>query len=106
MKLTSKEIKILIEVFRSSNGLFLFTLHSNLNLSPKELFSAVENLTRYGLLEVLEDRVSITGEGIAYSVNNSLTTSSIKSKINLTADEFKGRKIEINDFYIPQNFEK
>lgn len=106
MKLTKQERQILLEIFKASNGLFLFTLHRQLNLSPKELFLSVENLKSNGLIEISEDRITITKEGINYSVHTPLK---IKLEINdkkVVKEEFLGTRININEFYIPQNFEK
>jgi hypothetical protein len=106
MKLTKEERKILIEIFKSSSGLFLFTLHRQLNLSTKDLFISIENLKENGLILVNEDRVTLTKEGIDYS-----TKSPLKTKLDLATErlikaEYQGKRIDINEFYIPRNFEK
>lgn len=104
--LTKQEKQILVEIFKASNGLFLFTLHRQLNLSPKEIFSAVENLKSLGLIELLEDKVKITKKGIGYSVQNPLKDQKVLKNETKIQDDFVGRKININEFYIPLNFEK
>ncbi len=106
MKLTKNERRILVEIFNASNGLFLFTLHRQLNLSPKELFTAIENLKSNGLAEVSEDRITITKVGIGFSVQTSLKNKSSIENAKPIKEEYLGRKISINEFYIPQNFEK
>jgi hypothetical protein len=106
MKLTKQEKQILIEIFKASNGLFLFTLHRQLNLSPKEIYSAIENLKSYGLLELKEDKVTITKDGVGYSVQTPLKTKTDITSKKLMKEDFLGRRININEFYIPQNFEK
>lgn len=106
MKLTKHERQILIEIFKSINGLFLFSLHSKLNLSPKELFTAIESLKQNGLLDVNDDRVIITNEGVNYAARVPLKSKSDLQNKKLIKDEFLGKKININEFYIPQNFEK
>ena len=106
MKLTRQERQILIEIFKSSNGLFIFTLHRQLNISPKDLFTSIENLKRNGFLEVNEDRATITKEGIDYAAKTPLKTKVDANNERLIKEEFQGKKIEINEFYIPQNFEK
>lgn len=106
MKLIKQERQILNEIFKSSNGLFLFTLHRQLNLSPKDIFTAIENLKSNGLVEVIEDRVSLTKEGIGYTVKNPLKTRLDTNKEKLIKIDFQGKRIKINEFYIPQKFEK
>ncbi len=106
MKLTKQERQILIEIFKSINGLFLFSLHSKLNFSPKELFAAIENLKQNGLLDVVDDRVSITNEGVNYASRVPLKSKLDIQNKKLIKEEFLGKKININEFYIPQNFEK
>lgn len=106
MKLTKQERQLLSEIFKSSNGLFIFTLHRQLNLSPKELFAAIEKLKLNGLIDVNEDRVSITKEGIGYAVITPLKFTNNENKQKLIKENFQGKSIKINEFYIPQNFEK
>lgn len=105
MKLTKLEKQILYEVFKSSNGLFIFSLHRQLNLTPKDLFVSIENLKTSGLIEVNEDRVSTTKDGIGYAVNTQLKTAQNDNQ-KFKKENTVGRKIEINEFYIPQNYEK
>jgi len=106
MKLTKQERQIMIEIFKSINGLFLFSLHSKLNLSPKELFTAIENLKQNGFLDVIDDRVTITSEGISFAARVLLKPQINIQDKELSKEEFLGKKININEFYIPQNFEK
>jgi len=106
MKLTNQERKILIETFKSSNGLFLFTLHRQLNISPKDLFISVDNLKTNGLLNVNEDRVTLTTKGIDYSTKTTLKIKTENTNQKLIKEDYQGKKININEFYIPRNFEK
>jgi len=105
-RLTKQERQILIDVFKSINGLFIFTLHRQLNLSPKELFVAIEKLKTTGLIEVTEDRATITKDGVEYAVSTPLNTKFDDNKQSLIKEKILGRRININEFYIPQNFEK
>ena len=106
MKLTKQERQILIEIFKSSNGLFLFTLHRKLNLYPKELFTSIENLKNNGLLEINEDRATITREGIDSAIKTPLKTKEDGNNKRLIKEEYQGKRIKINEFYVPQNFER
>lgn len=106
MKHTNLERKILNEIFKSSNGLFLFSLYKQLNITPKDLFISIENLKTNGLIDLNEDRVSITKEGIGYVVNTQLKLANNEDKQKLIKENFQGKRIKINEFYIPQNFEK
>ena len=106
MKLTNQEKKILIEIFKSSNGLFLFTLYRQLNILPKDLFLSVENLKSNGLIDVIEDRVTLTTKGVEYSTKTTLNIKIEDTKQKLIKEDYLGKRININEFYIPQNFEK
>lgn len=106
MKLTKQERQILVEIFKSSNGLFLFTLHRQLNLTPKDLFTAIENLKSNGFVEETEDRITITKEGIEFAVNTPLKNKRVENDKKIVMEDFRGKKINVNEFYIPQNFEK
>jgi hypothetical protein len=106
MKLTNQENKILIEIFKASNGLFLFTLHRQLNISPKDLFLSVENLKSYGLINVNDDRVTLTTKGVDYSTKTTLNIKTEKTNQKIIKEDFMGKIININEFYIPRNFEK
>lgn len=106
MKLTNQERRILIEIFNSSNGLFLFTLHRQLNISPKDLFISIENLKSNGLLDVNEDRVTLTSKGIDFSTKTKLKINTELTNSNPIKEDYLGKSIDINEFYIPRNFEK
>ena len=106
MKLTKQERQILVEIFKSSNGLFLFTLHRQLNLTPKDLFTSVEKLKSNGLVVETEDRITITKEGIEFAVKTPLKNKIDENNKKLIMEDFRGKKINVNEFYIPQNFEK
>lgn len=106
MKLTKQEKLILIEIFKSSNGLFIFTLYRQLNISPKDLFASIENLKSIGFLDVNEDRATITNKGIDFAVKIPLKTKNDANIGRLVKEEFQGKKIKINEFYIPLNFKK
>lgn len=106
MKITNQERKILLEVFKSSNGLYLFTLHRQLNISPKDLFLSVENLKSNELLVVNEDRVTLTAKGIDYSTKTTLKIKKEMINTKLIKEDYLGKRINVNEFYIPRNFEK
>lgn len=106
MKLTNQEKKILIEIFKASNGLFLFTLHRQLIISPKDLFLSVENLKSNGLIDVNEDRLTLTKKGVDYSTKTTLKIKTKETNQKTIKEDFIGKRININEFYIPRNFEK
>ncbi|MDP3927758.1 MAG: hypothetical protein Q8R57_01920 [Bacteroidota bacterium] len=106
IKLLKQERRILTDIFGSSNGLFIFTIHRQLNLSPNELFAAIEKLKSNGLIDVIDDRATLTKVGAEYAVKTSLKTKIGHKKQNLIKENFLGKRININEFYIPQKFEK
>lgn len=106
MKLSKNEKRILIDLFKSTESLFMFTLHKRLQLSPKELFEAIEKLKSSELITVSDNRLSITKEGVKFLVTSDLkqNNSTVNNKIIL--EDFLGPKIDINSFYIPKDFNK
>lgn len=106
MKYSKIDKQILSELFKASDGLYLFTLHRHLNLSPKELFNSVEKLKSSGFVEVSNDRVVITKDGVKYSTQMPLKLKKEIKIDKLIKEEFLGERININEFYIPYNYEK
>lgn len=102
MKLSKLEKKLLIDLFKSSEGLFIFTLYQRYNLSPKELFLAVNGLIEHGLINSDGERIIISKDGISYAINSKMKTSEKRNKHDKIPENFLGQKIEINQFYIPK----
>jgi hypothetical protein len=102
MSLTKTEKRLLVDMFKSAEGLFIFTLYKRFNLSPKELFIAIESLKKEGLINSENERLNITKLGIEFIVTNGLKPKGSSKKFVSIPLEFLGPKIGINEFYIPK----
>ncbi len=107
MKLNKLETKLLTDLFKSTEGLYIYTLYQRYNLSPKELFLAIETLKENNFAELDDIRISISKEGIAHAVNTNIRLPLSTERFAKVPLNFIGPKIEINQFYIPKiNIEK
>lgn len=102
MRLNKLEVRLLTDLFKSSEGLFIFTLYRRYNLSPKELFLAVNKLKENELIEFDDDRISITKQGIQYAVDSNFSKSNKSNRFEKIPENFLGPQISINEFYIPK----
>lgn len=102
MKLNNQNTRILKYLFKADQGLFTFTLFQRLNVSPKDLFESMVALQELDLINEENDRLSLTSKGKEFIINNKLSSSSI-NKFEKIPNAFIGRKIDINEFYLPKN---
>lgn len=99
------ERKILLDLFKSSNGLFAYTFFERYKVGPDEIASFIEDYESKGLIEFNENRLFITEKGKE-------ELKKVKSKV-ITKErkrfdipqEFIGEYIEINKPYIPDKSE-
>lgn len=106
MKLSNHERLILLLLIESVDGLMLFTLYRKLDLQPKDLFHAVKKLKELDFLIEQGDKLKLTENGINYSSRSSLIKFDKESGRNKFNVDTLGKKLEINDFYIPLDFNK
>jgi len=102
MRLNKLEKRLLTDLFKSTEGLFIFTLYRRYNLSPKELFLAINKLKENRLIEIDDDRISITKQGIQFAVNSNFSKSNKSDRFSKIPENFIGPNISINEFYIPK----
>jgi hypothetical protein len=102
MKINSNEKTLLKALFKSTEGLFIFTMYQKYNISPKDLFLAIENLSKLGYVSSLNGRLTLTMDGFNFVINNNLSFNKGKSKYDKVPNDFLGPRIEINQFYIPK----
>lgn len=99
--MSSNSKRLLQDLFKSSEGLFIFTLYQRFNISPKELYILINELVEKKLIKEEEDRLTLTSEGKDYVIKTDLTIKSTGNKYDKIPDKFLGRRIEINEFYLP-----
>ena len=103
----SKIFRLLIsDLFRTTEGLFIFTLYRRYNLPPKKLFEIIKKLEEIKIVKVDNDRIFLTKEGIEFAISNKIKGKIDLDRKKLIPENFLGVKIEINNFYIPLSFEQ
>lgn len=101
--MTPIETVIIKDLFKSSNGLFIYTMYHRYNTPPKDLFLAIEGLKNLGYVVESEDRVEITTSGKDYVINTNITSLHQVDKFSKIPIEYLGSKISINEFYLPKS---
>lgn len=102
MKLNKLSKQLLFDLFRSTDGLFIYTLYSRYKRSPKALFLAIKFLTDNGLAISNDERISISATGKEFALSISYGIRDAYNKFDMIPKEFIGPKIKINEFYIPK----
>ena len=106
MELSDLELNVLTRLFKASKGLYIRTLLSHHNLTAAKFFDFLSSLKSKDYVRTDEDRVQITSLGIEYVVAHPKKNERKTSADNAIRENFKGKKIGINEFYIPIKFEK
>lgn len=102
MRLSNLQKMMLNDLFKSTEGLYIYTLYSRYNSSPKELYLAIEDLVNKTFIKSEDERLTITTAGIEFAVKTNELIKSKSNKLNNIQENFTGPKIEINQFYIPK----
>ncbi len=102
MRLNNLQKLMLNDLFKSTEGLYIYTLYNRYNSSPKELFLAIEVLTKMSLVKSDDERLTITTSGIEYAIKTYEVIKAKSNKLDGIQEKFSGPKIEINQFYIPK----
>jgi predicted methyltransferase len=105
MKLSNIDRFIINDLFKATEGLFVFTLYSRYKVSPKELFESINKLEAEGILINSDDRISLTKEGVNFAIKRQMNYTDAE-KSDKIPDFSKGPKIEVDKFYIPLDFEQ
>jgi predicted methyltransferase len=103
MKLNTLTTQLLKSLFKSDQGLFIFTLFQRLRLSPKDLFETITTLKDLEYIVEENERVSLTLKGKEFVIHNKLASEKNVNKFENIPEIFKGKRIGINEFYIPKD---
>ena len=96
------ENRILKDLYESVNGLYSFTFYSRYKVEPKVMFEIIEKYTSKGIISYDDDRLELTENGrklIFTHIYFNKTTKGIFSNI---PQSYEGKKIEINQPYLPK----
>jgi hypothetical protein len=105
MNVEDLQNRILLNLINIDEGVSLINIKNEFKVSVLLLTSAIQNLKNYRYIERKEDILKISKKGMYYIFNNFSIygNQTLESKIPRI---FLGRKININEFYIPQDFKK
>jgi hypothetical protein len=105
MNVEDLQNRILLNLINIDEGVSLISIKNEFKVSVGLLTSAIQNLKNYRYIERKEDILKISKKGVYYIFNNFSIygNETLESKI---PQIFLGRKININEFYIPQDFKK
>lgn len=105
MHLKNLEEKILLKLIITNAGASLYSLNKEYKVSVRLLIAAIQNLEICRYLERNEDIIKISKMGISYVFNKKINqkNETTDSKVPVV---FLGKKININEFYIPEDFKK
>lgn len=95
--------KILLDLFKASDGLYIFTLYKRYNVSPSKLFLLVNELVERKIIINEENRIVLTSNGREYVISNNISLKPTTKKYERIPQNFIGRKIGINEFYLPKS---
>jgi len=105
MKLSNTDRIIINDLFKATEGLFIYTLYSRYKFSPKDIFESINKLETEGIIHNADDRISLTKAGVDFAIAKHINYKENKSDKHMPVF-CNGPKIEINEFYIPLDFEK
>ena len=105
MHLKNLEEKILLKLIITNAGASLYSLNKEYKVSVRLLIAAIQNLESCRYLERNEDIIKISKMGISYVFNKKINqkNETTDSKVPVV---FLGKKININEFYSPEDFKK
>lgn len=100
MRLGRVELNILKVLFKSPVGLESFTLYRKFRISFPEFLSSINKLSSLNLILVDGQRIKILNEG-ALMISGSYMGAELRPKWREVPERFIGKKIDVNEFYIP-----
>ena len=107
MSKSNHEDQILLELFKENDGLTLKKLKRSIGVADDEFEKRVDSLVQNELCTRFKKRYTITTKGSEHLIHSFTKDISITTnKKSIVEEKFSGRKININEFYIPQKFEK
>jgi hypothetical protein len=105
MHLKDLEEKILLKLIITDVRVSLYPLSKEYKVSVRLLIAAIQNLESCRYLERNEDIIKIFKMGISYLFNKQINQKNETNDSKVPVG-FLGKKININEFYIPEDFKK
>lgn len=101
MKITKNEIRILVSLFRASDGLTPYVFFQRYGLSPAQVFKITTKFKKKDFVSVDNNKFFITERGKEFIINNKFIYDNVEGKPWRIPKEFLDNKLDINDPYIP-----
>jgi hypothetical protein len=95
------EKKILKDLYNSVNGLFAFTFYSRYKIRPDEILKFIHKYKEKGIVNYESNKIILTKSGRDIILKNRFIINSGNGKFSNIPEEFKTRKIQINEPYLP-----
>lgn len=99
--MTKLEKLLIRDLYKSAEGLYVFTLYRRFNITPRELFQTISNLKERNLLTEIEMRINLTPAGKEFVLHHSIAVKGV-DKFSSFPKGILGPKININEFYLPK----
>ncbi len=93
MKITKSDIKILLELYKSANGLTPYHFYQRFKFGPAEVYKSVTKFSQKNFLEIDKDNIRITKLGKEYVEKNRFSFRT--DKFDRIPDKFLDNKIDI-----------
>jgi len=103
MKISKEDIKILVDLYKSIDGLTAFIFFQRYKYGPALVFKIIEKFEKKNYVKSDEKKIYITEEGKQFVEKNRFIFS--KDKYSRIPKEYLSEKIKINEPYLP-NIEK
>ncbi len=97
MNINRIDIKILVDLYKSVDGLFPYTFFQRYEYSPVTVFNSVVKYSEY--IESVDGKLYISEKGKEFIEKNRFTYN--KDRFDRIPAEFKVPKLEINTPYLP-----
>lgn len=99
MRITKIDIKILVDLYKSVDGLSPYTFYQRYQLSPATIFKSASKFIRKEYILDEKEKFVLTLLGRKFIEKNKFKFS--KNKFERIPNEFKVPKLEINEPYLP-----
>jgi hypothetical protein len=100
---TKIEILILSLLYKTTKDVYIFTLFNRCKIGFNDFFNAIHNLESNKLVEIIEDKISLTHIGIKYTSTRSASYRKEKQWRKIP-ETFKIAQIDKDEKYIPNIF--
>ena len=99
MKITKSEIRMLLDLYISVEGLTPYTFYQRYKFSPVQVYQFTERFEKKNYIESKDGKIYITKEGQSFIDQNRFNFD--KNKFSRVPEEFIVPRLKVNEPYIP-----